>query len=199
MHTNRCRTVCFAYAAFLVLLAGTGPLAAETPRLMKAGFAEADITPKIGMEQPGGYGKSYHRSFHDPCKVRAAVLDDGQRRVAIVGIDGLAVHREMVQDARKAIAAANGHPRRSHPHLRVAFALFRAALRRAARRIRSCLAAGAKVGLRPIHAGRCGILRPRTGADRRRGLPGRCVARRGPLRGRPRQRRRTYRSTAAST
>ncbi|MGA2257355.1 MAG: hypothetical protein ABSG53_22080, partial [Thermoguttaceae bacterium] len=101
------RSVC---AGFLAILATVSPLAAETPRMMKAGFAEADITPKIGMEQPGGYGKSYHRSFHDPCKVRAAVLDDGLRRVAVVGIDGLAVHREMVLDARKAIAQRTGIP-----------------------------------------------------------------------------------------
>ncbi|MFN7922180.1 MAG: hypothetical protein U0Q16_18905 [Bryobacteraceae bacterium] len=76
----------------------------------RAGFAEADITPDIGMEQPGGYGKSFHRTLHDPCKARVAVFDDGSRRAAIVGLDTLIVPRKLVLDVRAAVARSTGIP-----------------------------------------------------------------------------------------
>ena len=77
---------------------------------VKAGFAERDITPDIGMEQPGGYHKSFHRSFHDPCKVRVAVFDDGQRRVAVIGVDALAVPGQFVKKCRQRLQDQVGLP-----------------------------------------------------------------------------------------
>jgi neutral ceramidase len=75
---------------------------------IRAGFAERDITPGIGMEQPGGYGKNFHKAFHDACKVRVALFDDGKKRAAVIGLDSLVVPRQVVLDARAQIEKATG-------------------------------------------------------------------------------------------
>lgn len=80
----------------------------KPPAMMKVGLTEADITPSIGMECPGGYGKAFHRKVQDPCKVRAAVFDDGASRVAVVSVDALMVPRALVEAARAEIGRRCG-------------------------------------------------------------------------------------------
>jgi hypothetical protein len=97
-----------AWTLILGLFAASAATADEPA--FKTGFAVRDITPEVGMEAPGGYGKSYHQTIHDPCKVRASVFDDGHSRVAIVGIDALGIRRETVQKVRDAVEERTGIP-----------------------------------------------------------------------------------------
>ena len=93
-----------------LLMVATSALSAapDARAVFRAGFAERDISPAIGMEQPGGYGKAFHRAFHDPCKARAVVFDDGKTRVAIVGLNALFIRRQTVQAVRSAIQKRYG-------------------------------------------------------------------------------------------
>lgn len=82
-------------------LASAGPL-------LKVGFAERDITPDAGMQMAGDYVPAFVKGFHDRCKVRAAVFDDGRGPVALVGVDTLVAPESVVLSARQQIHARCG-------------------------------------------------------------------------------------------
>jgi len=72
-------------------------------QLLKVGFSERDISPDVGMGYPGNYFPTYLTGFHDRCKVRAVVFDDGVTQVALVGTDTVSIPRNIVEAARKLI------------------------------------------------------------------------------------------------
>lgn len=79
--------------------------------MIKAGFAEADITPPVGAEMPGGFGKAYVTAIHDPLKVRAAVFDDGVCPLAFISVDTCEIASPLFFDAVcTAVATRTGIP-----------------------------------------------------------------------------------------
>jgi hypothetical protein len=69
---------------------------------MKAGFFETDITPPIGSARPG-YIKRFLNGIHDPLKVRSAVFEGSDKRVALVGIDTSNIGFDSINEAKNEI------------------------------------------------------------------------------------------------
>ena len=57
---------------------------------LRAGVAQTDITPPVGIEM-GGFGRRQQPSVgvYDPLFVKVLLLDDGHHRVGIVSCDVL--------------------------------------------------------------------------------------------------------------
>ena len=92
--------------------------------MLYVGFAETDITPKLGSQSPGGMQARRLSEVHDPLKVVAMVIKNETATIALVGIDVLFIGEEPTaaaraadhqgdQDSRLARAAGSEpHPRR---------------------------------------------------------------------------------------
>jgi hypothetical protein len=60
-----------------------------TVTMIHVGFAETDITPKLGSQSPGGMQARRLNEVHDPLKAVAMVIKGEKATVALVGIDAL--------------------------------------------------------------------------------------------------------------
>ncbi len=71
---------------------------------LQAGFAEIDATPKLdgATVYLAGFGKDRKAiGVHDPIMVRAVVLRDGKRKVALASVDLIGLFHESIQRVRK--------------------------------------------------------------------------------------------------
>jgi len=73
---------------------------------MKVGFAELDVTPPVGCWLLGPVAKS--TGVHDPLMARAMVLDDGNKKVAILGIDLIGIGWELADELQTLIRREGG-------------------------------------------------------------------------------------------
>lgn len=113
--------VCVLVMCFAVGL--SRPLAAQdNAPATRAGFARTELTPPIGSEIPGGFGKNLSKGVHDPLWAEAAYFSNGKTELAVVGIDLIMIPRETLDMARQQVEAKCGMPGRnvmvaaSHTH-----------------------------------------------------------------------------------
>jgi hypothetical protein len=78
--------------------------------MLHIGFAESDITPKLGSQSPGGMQARRLQEVHDPLKAVAMVIQNDRATVALVGIDSIFISEEATARAREAITAATKIP-----------------------------------------------------------------------------------------
>jgi hypothetical protein len=76
----------------------------EAKSVVEVGFAEADITPKLGAKPVymAGFGQNrIATKIHDPLLARALVLRHGGRKVALASIDVVGFFHENVDNVRR--------------------------------------------------------------------------------------------------
>lgn len=78
--------------------------------MLNVGFGEADITPELGAQSPGGMQARMLKEVHDPLKAVAMVIRSEKTTVALVGIDALFIGDEPTARAREAIEKATKIP-----------------------------------------------------------------------------------------
>ena len=75
---------------------------------LRAGFAEADITPPPGTAKIGWLADLSCEEFLDPLSARLAVFDNGAAHIGVVQLDTLCVRWTTVNEIRRRIEAAYG-------------------------------------------------------------------------------------------
>jgi len=80
---------------------------------VRAGVAQEDITPPVGVPLAGGLRARNSVGVDDPLYAKALILSDGSKYAVIVALDLIVICREQVGEASKLIFEQTGIPRES--------------------------------------------------------------------------------------
>lgn len=98
------------FAAFVCLAAS--PLAADPPECLaegvRVGVASVDITPPMGIPMAGYYHARGADGVLDPLYSKALVIESGEQRAALVGLDIISITRSITDAARAEAEKATG-------------------------------------------------------------------------------------------
>ncbi|HYF37333.1 MAG TPA: neutral/alkaline non-lysosomal ceramidase N-terminal domain-containing protein [Prosthecobacter sp.] len=98
----------------LLLLFASAPAFGQTKSSEKkflAGAATSNITPNLGGLIVGGFNPFPSTHIHDELHARCLVLDNGEKRIAIVVCDLLGAARQMFDEAARIVEKQSGIPR----------------------------------------------------------------------------------------
>lgn len=93
----------------LMCLLAVGSASAQ--KVLKAGAATSNITPEIGGAIVGGFAPFPSTHIHDELHARCLVLDNGEKKIAIVVCDLLGAARQMFDEAARLVKEETGLPR----------------------------------------------------------------------------------------
>jgi hypothetical protein len=102
--------VCLLAALLLAVAGARWGLAAAVAGELRVGTAAININPPTGIPLAGYYSERGCQGVADDLFAKAAVLDDGQSRVALVVCDLIGVPRQVALEARKLIQEQSGIP-----------------------------------------------------------------------------------------
>jgi len=95
----------------LVAVLAAFAVGCRTPDGLRAGAAATDITPQVWpVPMSGTFEFRPATAAHDPLAARALVLDDGATRLALVVVDNVGLHRELLDEAKLQASRATGIP-----------------------------------------------------------------------------------------
>jgi len=100
----------FALITFsLTLLFFLSDAKAQSGKL-RAGASSSNITPPLGMRIVGNWNSPPASYVHDQLNAKSLVLDDGDKKIIIVLVDNVSVHREVFDAAKAIIQNRTGIP-----------------------------------------------------------------------------------------
>ncbi len=112
---QRCTNRIFQFGLLIAVIVGLAngteiQVAAAEHAVFRAGASKVKITPPLGLEIVGNWGKPLATNIHDDLHVRCLALNDGSTTIAFAICDNVGIPRDVFDAARKLIDSQTDVP-----------------------------------------------------------------------------------------